>query len=169
MFTVEEIKGYCGIKNTDRDGVIKGLIDGYTDLVFSYCNSLFLDKKIIYSGECIFNRVTKKIAFPADVGFRQGNLIRIQETLLNDGLFTISGADEAGITVLEEIETENVSAVITKTSIPQALSFAVKEAIKQHLQPNVNSISRQDGTVSYLEKPIKPLAIFDLYRKVRMR
>lgn len=181
--TLAEIKAILGISDNSKDTQINTLIPMVESDLIVYCNNLFLDTDIRFSGSCSITKIstTYKIECAGGgmdlTGFAIGDTILLQGSLRNDKYYTISGINANYIQVSESVVAESARDMqLTLTSFPSALKIYISKMISYQMNhANDSGITSESiGNYSYSRGsnsgdagyPSEILKALDKWRKV---
>lgn len=170
VITLEEIKNIMNITNNTYDGQIQYLIPFVQDDIIDYCNNLFRDKDTSYEAFTIeFNdldppTITDTQGLFLQYGFLDGMDIAVEGSYRNNGVFTISSASSATLTlnVSEELIDEGTTDYyggnyirISRVHWPRALKLIAAKMIWFHISKSksfdIKSKSLGPSSVTYAE------------------
>ena len=152
--TLTQVKAILGITVSDRDAQISALLPGIEVFVREECNDQFLRAKPTTTSEAIsFTASTKTIACADFEDFRANYQIIVEDSLYNDGLYTVESVGVGTIVVVEDLIDESVGEEITVTEsiLPKQVEIVIAKIINFQLQSKDGLSSRKlgDGAESY--------------------
>ncbi|MBE6056798.1 hypothetical protein [Clostridium sp.] len=131
IISLEEAKRILKIDNDSEDEDIKDDLDALEIMIRNKTNNNFQDRKIRVRGNFLFeNNKIMGIDF-LSYGFRKDNTIEINDSLLNNGLYTVINVDANSISVDKQLEYEqSLQTMITKVLYPLDIKRGFKKLLK---------------------------------------
>ena len=126
ILSLEEAKNILKIKDVSQDFELELKLNALETMIRNRTNNKFLDTRVRMNGHLIFNDGnTITGANFEDLGFRVGNTIDIDDSIQNNGVYTITGVSETYIKVKEELQEEECNCLITKVVYPSDIKLGV--------------------------------------------
>lgn len=125
ILSLEEAKNFLKIKDVS-DFELEIRLNALETMIRNRTNNKFLDTRVRVKKKLIFNDGnTITGANFEDLGFRVGNSIDIDDSIQNNGVYTITGVSETYIKVKEELQEEECNCLITKVVYPSDIKLGV--------------------------------------------
>ena len=126
ILSLEEAKNILKIKDVSQDFELELKLNALETMIRNRTNNKFLDTRVRVKKKLIFNdgNTITGANFEA-LGFRVGNTIDIDDSIQNNGVYTITGVSETYIKVKEELQEEECNCLITKVNYPSDIKLGI--------------------------------------------
>ncbi|RXM53946.1 hypothetical protein DP134_13960 [Clostridium tetani] len=181
IISLEEAKKILKIKDDSQDFELQMKLESLETMIRNKTNNKFLDTRVRANKHLLFNtgNTITGANFKA-LGFREGNTIDIDDSIQNNGVYTVEEVTETYIKVKEDIQEEECNCLITKVLYPSDIKLGVikllqyddkmadKIGIKQETIARVSTTYFDMGSNESVEGyPAALLKFLDKYKKLR--
>lgn len=181
ILSLEEAKNILKIKDDSQDFELELKLKALETMIRNKTNNKFLDTRVRVNKILVFNEGNTITGVNFKVlGFRVGNTIDIDDSIQNNGFYTIEDLSETYIKVKEDIQEEECNCLITKVNYPYDIKLGVikllqydnkmadKIGIKQETIARVSTTYFDMGSNESVEGyPSALLKFIDKYKKLR--
>ena len=140
IIPVEEAKKH--IKATVEDTVLEAKLQALELLIRKYTNNNFQKRAFRRTADIVGGLFSVEALTP----FKVGDTVQISETAFNEGLFTITEADDATFRVKEDVIDEK-DVLVTKVAYPIDVQMGVLNMLNWDLE-NRDKVGIQSETIS---------------------
>jgi len=144
IITVEEFKRY--VTTDEEDQALEARLSALELLIRAYTHNNFQQRAIRKMADTASGTIVMD-----SNPFKMGDTVQITESFFNEGLFTITEADESAVTVKEDLIDED-DVLVTRVVYPMDVKMGVVNLMKWELERrdkvgiSQESISRHDVT-----------------------
>lgn len=181
ILSLDEAKNILKIRDVSKDYMLELKLEALEDMVRNKTNNKFLDTRVRVDKRLLFNAGNTITGADFEgLGFRVGNTIDIDNSIQNDGVYTITGVSSSYIKVKEELKEEESNCLITKVVYPKDVKLGVikllqfddkmadKLGIKRETVARMSVEYYEMGNNESVEGyPIALLKFLDKYKKLR--
>lgn len=152
IITMEEIKSLINVADNSYDTLIQILIPIIENYIVNYTSNFKNTAKSENTSALISNGL---IILPEDyqTSLKEGQMIYLQGTSLNDGVYTISDVTENVITIdaIYSIQNETCDAItIIPLNIPKEIKLIVKDMVNYNIYKQNGTLKAyKEGNVSF--------------------
>ncbi len=194
ILSLDEAKKLLGIQDSSKDQLLIALIPDLQNFLFDYCKNYFeLVKEDssyynIYTKNCFNkdyylksaytsfqdNKIINSLGKFLDSGFMKHAHVRVQSSVLNDGVYEVTEVTNTEITCketfIEEPEGEYIQ--LSVVSFPKGLKIPFSRLLafelNQQAKKGINSESLADHSISFSQSyPQSLLSAFAPYRRIK--
>lgn len=138
IITLDEAKKLLNINLTDssRDFILEEQLKSLEVSIRNYTNNKFLDERVKILGSLSFSNNSINGADLFRLGFRKGDTIEIDYTLLNNGIYTVKEVTKDSLEVEETLQEEEpgCEVLVNKINYPYDLRIGVVKLLGYSLK-----------------------------------
>jgi len=194
ILSVDEAKKLLGIQDSSKDSILTALIPDLQNFLFDYCKNYF---EIVKEDSSYYNIYTKNnynkdyylessyTSFQGnkiinsfgkflETGFMKHAHVRVQSSILNDGVYEITDVSETEITCVDSFidESEGEYIRLSVVSFPKGLKIPFSRLLafelNQQAKKGINSENLADHSISFSQSyPQSLLSALAPYRRLK--